>query len=297
MSRRTHRVVGRRPGQSALWGICVLVSVLAIALAAAPQAAADGEHATSYYLSLGDSLAEGAQPNGDLDHGYADQLYSSLSADEPTLRLVKLGCGGESTVSMRFGSQLPDEVLSCGTPRFYQHRYRRGTQLAHAVSFLEAHKGKVALVTINVGADDLSRFDAQFNVVTGLFEPQGCAAEVARMADNLAVILARLRAAAGPGVPIVGMTYYDVFAPVCNSDPSLMFVCERVDHANAVLADTYAAADLSVADVAGAFENGVYPDSAQHVCDWTWFCSLQDTHLNTEGYGVVAQEFLEALGP
>ena len=53
------------------------------------------------------------------------------------------------------------------------------------------------------------------------------------------------------------MTYYDVFAPLCVSQPSLLFVCSRVDALNALLADTYAGADVPVADVAGAFENDV----------------------------------------
>ena len=43
-------------------------------LAAPPAAAsADAGGATHYYLSLGDSLAESFQPDGDLTHGYAEQ--------------------------------------------------------------------------------------------------------------------------------------------------------------------------------------------------------------------------------
>jgi hypothetical protein len=47
---------------------------------------------------------------------------------------------------MRFGSQDPSVVQSCGTSRYYKHvLYSKGTQLAEAVSFLHAHKGNVAL--------------------------------------------------------------------------------------------------------------------------------------------------------
>ena len=87
----------------------------------------------------------------------------------------------------------------------------------------------------------------------------------AALAQNLAAILAELKATAGPDVPIVGMTYYDVFAPLCVSQPSLLFVCSRVDALNALLADTYAGADVPVADVAGAFENDVLPNSRERV--------------------------------
>lgn len=226
-----------------------LVAVLA-ALVFAAGARADADSATHYYLSLGDSLAQGFQPNGDLVHGYAEQLHAALAADDPKLELVKLGCGGESTVSMRFGSQDPTVVGSCGTPRYYKVLFPKGTQLAEAVSFLQAHKGKVALVTIDIGANDLSWHDAQGNDVFCLLEPDGCATRTVVMAENLAAILADLRAA-GPDVPIVGMSYHDVFAPLCVSDPSLLFVCSRVNAFNAILVDTYGAAGDPVADVAG----------------------------------------------
>jgi lysophospholipase L1-like esterase len=273
-----------------------LVLVICAVLLLVPAARADTDSARHYYLSLGDALAASFQPNGDLTHGYAEQLHAALAAEDPKLELVKLGCGGESTASMRFGSQYPSVVQSCGTPRYYKNvLYPKGTQLAEAVNFLQAHKDNVALVTIDIGANDLSRLDAQGNVVTCLFEPAGCAAQVATMAQNLAAILAELKAAAGPVVPIVGMTYYDVFAPLCVSDASLLFVCGRVDAVNGLLATTYAASGVPVADVAGAFENDVLANAAANVCAWTWFCSLGDVHANAAGYGVIAQAFADVL--
>jgi lysophospholipase L1-like esterase len=274
--------------------ISLIVVVAALTFAMSARAHADS--ATRYYLALGDSLAVSFQPNSDLEHGYAEQLYAALRADDPKLELVKLGCGGESTVSMRFGSQLPSVVGSCGTPRYYKHvLYPKGTQLAEAVSFLEAHNGKVALVTIDIGANDLSRLDEQGNVVDCLLEAAGCATRTDELAQHLAAIMAELRAAAGPAVPIVGMSYYDVFAPLCNSDASLVFICRRVDALNERLVDTYAAAGAPVADVAGAFENDALADAAANVCAWTWFCALGDVHANTAGYGVIAESFAEAM--
>jgi lysophospholipase L1-like esterase len=276
--------------------LAVLCAVIAVPAATLTSTARAGDSPTTYYLSLGDSLAASGQPNGDLTHGYAEQLYASLVAAEPKLRLVKLGCGGESSASMRFGSQDPTVVASCATPGGYKDLYPKATQLAEAVSFLQAHKDKVALVTIDVGSDDLQRLDPQGNLVICLLEPAGCATQQARLAANLGVILADLRAAAGPAVPIVGMTYYDVFAPLWFTDPvTALFVGGRVDDFNAVLDSTYAAAGDPAADVAGTFENGIYPDSALNVCAWTWFCSLGDVHPNTAGYGEIAQAFEQAL--
>jgi lysophospholipase L1-like esterase len=283
---------------SILGVLCAVIGVMLAAFVGAAAARA-GDSPTTYYVSLGDSLAAGANATGVgvayTDMGYADQLYSALAADKPKLKLVKLGCPGESTISMRFGSQNPTVVLSCATPRGYKDFYPKGTQLAEAVSFLQAHKGKVALVTIDIGANDLQRLDAQGNLVICLFEPAGCATQTATMVENLTAILSDLRAAAGPDVPIVGMSYYDVFAPLCVSDPSLLFVCSRVDAINGSLVDTYRGAGDPVADVAGAFENDNLVNAAAHVCAWTWFCSYGDEHPNTAGYGVIAQAFEQVV--
>jgi lysophospholipase L1-like esterase len=277
-----------------------MMLLVLVALVAVPASHADQDSATHYYLSLGDSLAAGTNATGVgvafTDLGYADQLHAALAVDDPKVELKKLGCPGESSVSMRFGSQLPTVVGSCGPPRFYRTvLYPKGTQLAEAVSFLQAHKGKVALVTINIGAGDLNRNDAQGNLVVCLFEPEGCAAQTVAMLENLAAILAELRAAGGPDVPIVGMTYYDVFAPLCVSDASLLFVCSRVDALNARLVATYAAAGVPVANVAEAFDNDVLANAAANVCAWTWFCTFGDTHPNTTGYGVIAQAFKDVI--
>ena len=98
----------------------------------------------TYYLALGDSLAQGVQPNaagvsvmtGD---GYPDLVYTALHPSRPGLKLVKLGCPGETTASMINGG-------IC--------RYQDGSQLAAAVAFLQAHRGRVPLVTLDIGAND-----------------------------------------------------------------------------------------------------------------------------------------------
>src|SRR6202042_3187861 len=98
----------------------------------------------AYYLALGDSLSQGVHPNPSgvalrPRHGYADQLYAMLRSHQPGLRLVKLGCPGEPTVTMIHGG-----ICS----------YRRGSQLAAAVSFLRAHRSRISLVTLDIGAND-----------------------------------------------------------------------------------------------------------------------------------------------
>ncbi len=122
------------------------MSTLAVAQpAAAIGPGSSGDNAPLYYLSLGDSLAAGVQPIGDpanlyrTDEGYADQLYAMAREWYPNLKLVKLGCPGETTATMIDGG-------ICAYPH--------GSQLDEAVSFLHAHGRFVAFVSIDIGSND-----------------------------------------------------------------------------------------------------------------------------------------------
>ena len=98
-----------------------------------------------YYLSLGDSLAQGVQPDAAAAEPARPPAATPISstrrsaARRPGLRLVKLGCSGETSWTMIRGG-------IC--------RYPAGSQLAAARQFLRAHRGHVALVTIDIGAND-----------------------------------------------------------------------------------------------------------------------------------------------
>ena len=81
------------------------VAMTALACAASSSAARHTSARTSYYLALGDSLSVGVQPDAagkslPTGRGYASQLYAVLHAGDPGLRLVKLGCSGETTRTM-----------------------------------------------------------------------------------------------------------------------------------------------------------------------------------------------------
>jgi lysophospholipase L1-like esterase len=274
----------------------IVVLAVGATLLAIPATAAANE-GTTYYVSLGDSLAVGVQPTGppplnETDEGYTDQLYAALRADDAKLKHLKLGCGGESTTSMLEGSQLPWVAASCGPPGFYLHRYPHKTQLDEAVAFLGAHRQFVRLVTIDIGAND----------VLG----PGGAGEIA---ENLPTILARLREAAGPDVPIVGMNYWNPTGPaVWFATHDLATLAADVNGLlvfNDFLEGFYAAAGIPVADVESAFSTtdlslvGGTPVTVLRVCAWTWICTSPplgpDIHPNTAGYGVIAQAFLEVL--
>jgi len=265
----------------------VTIIALALALSSMGATAAASEAAPVYYLSLGDSLAAGTQP-GRLftNEGYADQLAALLRARMPNLRLVKLGCPGETTTSM-IAPDLPFEGRNAHNACQYPH----GSQLAEAVSFLHAHQRSMALVTIDLGPNDLFRGGG-----------------VAAIQANLPTILAALREAAGPRVPIVGMNFYDPrLAQSWFVDHPGDLNALAIEIANAVgfnnfIEALFAAAGDPVANVETAFRTtdttlvGSTPRDVVLVCLWTWICAPeQDIHANAAGYGVIAVAFLVKL--
>jgi lysophospholipase L1-like esterase len=278
-----------------LIGALVILASLTAPVAAAPGAS--GEHARLYYLSLGDSLAAGVQPIGDpanrfrTDCGYADQLHRAIRDDLPALEHVKLGCPGESTTTMIHGG-----ICS----------YPHGSQLDEAVSFLHAHREFVAFVTIDLGANDFACNDLPCF-------PAG----VASIQQNLPAILAALREAAGPDVPIVGMTLYDPLLAAWFLGPDgEAFARLSVDAGfiplNGLLTGIFQAGGADLADVATAFSTtdfdtlvplpdvGTVPLNVVRICQWTWACAPApigpDNHANAAGYAVIAATFAATLG-
>jgi lysophospholipase L1-like esterase len=270
----------------AIVGLAV-AAVLAFAPRAAATPAAPASSKATYYLSLGDSLAQGVQPIGGpwspsappgYNQGYADQLFKLARDRYPQLREVKLGCGAETTTTFRFGGSF------C--------TYEGGSQLAEAAAFLEEHGEEAAFVTIDIGGNDVTL-------------PNG--GGVPAIAANLPVILDALRDAAAPSVPIIGMNYFDPFLPLVwfgtQDLAALQAEVAMVAGFNDFLEGIYGSFAIEVADVERAFsvtdlalQPSGLPANVQQVCAWTWMCSEGDIHPNTDGYGVIARTFAEELG-
>jgi len=275
-------------------GVLFLILATAGTVSAAP---AGVDHAKTYYVSVGDSLAASVQPIGDAndlyrtDDGYAEQLLQIARADAPKLSLVKLGCPGETTTTMIVGG-------ICAYPH--------GSQLDEAASFLRAHRALVAFVTIDIGAND---FPCQ--------EARCVPAGVSAIQANLPAILASLRSAAGPGVPIVGMTLYNPFLAnwLLGAEGQAFAVAsasQLMGPVNAVLRGLYQGAGDDVADIETAFSSndfatlvtlpgaGTIPLNVARICMWTWVCAPApygpDNHANADGYGAIAGAFATTLG-
>jgi lysophospholipase L1-like esterase len=270
---------------------------------AAGTAPAGDRHASAsafYYLALGDSLSQGVQPNASgtsvpTRYGYADQLYTALHSRLPGLRLVKLGCPGETTATMIHGGL-------CSYPG--------GSQLSAADRFLRARRARVSLVTLDIGANDPDSCITEPSVV----KLAACAgSSIPRAAANLATILRQLRQAA-PHARIIAMNYYlPALAAWRNGMGGQLLArgSELVTTGyNALLTRVYREFGVRVADVAGAFHTsdfspqvtvpglGLLPRNVAAICRWTWECTPSprgpNEHPNQAGYQVIARAFLAA---
>jgi len=280
------------------------VALLIIIPTAGAQAQENGvvhqTYASRYYLSLGDSLAAGWQPDeAGVGHytrqGYADVLFRRLQEDVPGLVHKKLGCPGETTASMLTG---------VGSPCTYP----AGSQLAQARDFLLKHPGDVVLITIDIGVNDVLACPlADPNVMECV---QG---KLAQVGANLPQILDPLKKMTGGQVPIVGMNYYNAFLAywldeiggetgdqlAMQADALLRLLNDQV------LEPTYGVFGIPVADVYRAFGSGRWamvdgvPANVTRLCRLTWMCVDEpqgpDIHANRLGYRVIANAFHRAL--
>jgi len=283
-----------------------MMAALAVTAAAvltacsSPPAARPPAPPSSYYLALGDSLSQGVQPDAagasvETAQGYPDLVYATLRASHPGLHLVRLGCPGETTQTMMHGGICP---------------YSAGSQLAGATAFLRAHRGHVSLVTIDIGANDLE----DCGNLPSVTQLASCIGQLPKATANVATILASLRAAAGPGVRIVGMNYYlpalaewrSGLLGRTTAELSEKFAVAYDD----LLKRAYGQAGITVADVFGAFQTtnfgdpvtvpgvGSVPRNVARICQWTWECAPPprgpNQHANAAGYRVIADEILAA---
>ncbi len=276
---------------------------LMILILAMPTIGAADNNGVRYYVSLGTSLSVGFQPDASgtnqlTDDGYADQLFDIIEEDIRKLRLVKLGCSGETTTTMMAGG-----ICS----------YSEGSQLAQAVKFLHAHKDKVELITIDMGVNDV--LAAGCIVGTDVDVPCVITA-FNQVATNLPVILAVLRNAANEDTPIVGMNYYNSFLAfwligiegqvLAMESAALLDVLN-----NDVLGFVYGLFTIPVADVGSAFHSDDFvtmvelapgffvPLNVALICQWTYMCVSPpvgpNIHANPTGYGVIAGAFEDVL--
>ncbi|WP_461085251.1 GDSL-type esterase/lipase family protein [Streptomyces deserti] len=275
--------------------ISALTIVLSTPGLAAADEAADGKD-TTYYISLGDSLATGYQPDvdKDTDVAYTDQLYTQLKQRVPGLKHIRLGCTGETTESLISGGK-------CDYPN-------AKSQLDAALKAMAQHHGKVAYVTLSVGANDIL-----LNCVSpaGTLDGACLNSRSQTMAKNLAQIAGALRQAGTKNTQLVGSTYHNPFLATwllgAQGQQAAKESAPLMEAANTGIAQVYKSTGFKVADVAGAFSSndfttmvnvpgaGEVPANVAKICQLTWACTKKDPHPNAEGHKVIAGAFAAVL--
>ena len=298
------------------WATAALGAAMLAAVTAATPAIAKPAHSgksapARYYLALGDSLSVGYQPNAqgvghETNQGYSNQLYAALRKRIPALKLVELGCPGDTTGSMLTGKG------NAAATKLYHCDHAGGSQLKAAERFLSSHhrKGEVALVTLDIGANDVDGCTAPGVDLETCF-----AAGAKAIKTDTPKILKGIRAAAAKGIPLDAMNLYD---PVLASylDPSSPYnglaevSTSLLRQLNSEIQQADDAGHFKTADVAGAFQSynttpiafdgQQVPTNVVRICQLTWECAPApqgpNIHANQAGYGVIAGAFKKVLG-
>lgn len=280
--------------------IAAAVAAIATGVAAAPPAGAAGRRAPvskTYYVSLGDSYSVGYQPGKGSTVGYTGYV-----ARQTHLILANFGCGGATT-----GSIL--DAVGCPAPlsaRYGRVSYPTTTQASAAEAFIRAHSGHIGLITVSIGGNNVTACAAAANPISCV----GAAA--AGITTDVTALAGALRSAAGPKVPIIGLTYPDVIlgAYVYPSQPAtaarITLAKESVvafkSLINPALEKAYASAGgrfVDVTQATGAYGSltamtrlrpyGRIPVPVAKVCTLTWFCAKGNIHAKTGGYALIGK--------
>jgi hypothetical protein len=284
-------------------------AAVVLALGAASASAKPTRNARQYFISLGDSYAVGYQSN--VGHttlnGPANQLVKLARERGYRFKLVNFGCGGATTTSMLTQLDCPKAGRMPGAAG-----YPGKTQVQAAVAFIKRHPGKVGLVTISIGGNDV-------DVCLAKADPLGCVRQnMPQAVANLTKIVKRVRAAGGKRMQIIGSTYPDValgawVLPNVFGDNRFTLATESLTAFRQVinpgLKRAYRSGGAAFVDVTaatGAYgpfvttndpTYGVIPVPVATVCRLTFFCTRVDIHMTTPGYGIIARLEANALAP
>jgi lysophospholipase L1-like esterase len=276
--------------------VALVIVLLALSLAFAFSLAfARQAHAATLvgpkanYLALGDSLGAGFQPNGDDNHGYADDFFSNLQS-HGTTTLENLSCSGETTTTMINGG--------CIDKAQNKVKYN-GAQLTAAVNFINAHKGQVSPVTLDVGADNI----LESNAVNTNNSPN-CTVNMTTFNNALATVDNDLTKTILPDLvnaltvngqrtgDLIIPNYYD---PEQNLCPNLVSLSQEL---NSHIANDASSFGVVMADVFTAFGGAATPNNNLPTLTWITSNFPLDLaiHPRDAGYQVMATTIENAAG-
>jgi len=289
----------------------LLAATLAIGVVGAtPAFGDDDEDGGGTYLALGDSVAAGTQqPAPFTSRGYTNRLFRHLEDEYEFDNFVNLACPGDDTKEMISGTGGASAFGSLCYGPFAVLPPGGSSQLDAALDYLEDNPGEVSLITLTIGANDILACDPNDPDVAACL-----AVQLGEIATNLPYIIATLRIAA-PGVPIVGMNYYNPNLAFWIVDPALAEAALALTPPfNGTLEAVYGAYGVPVADVESAFKTfktrgKKVPVNVRAICRLTLMCERQhgsyvlsdydpatpgpqtDIHPSNKGYRRIASTF------
>lgn len=247
-----------------------------------------------YYVELGDSWAVGTDATAP-GAGPTTEAAPILAAKKMHMQLENFGCSGATTTSLLDSGCAP-QYQAVGGPS-----YGALTQAGAAEAFIAAHPGQIGAIVVSIGGNDVDPCATASDQV-------GCITSTATGIQTRVTQLAGdLRTAAGAGVPIIGLSYFDpllsywVYPPV-NQSLAQLSVLAFSTFINPALQAGYTSAGGVFVDVTAA--TGIYlpftrlknvapfgklPYPVAQVCKLTWGCSSGDGHPNLKGQQTLAK--------
>jgi hypothetical protein len=281
----------------------ILLGVLA-ATALAPGAGVAQAARTTYFVSVGDSLAAGSQLDaaGKLvraKRDYTAIAFAKAAKHHPKLKLKRFGCPGDNTSTFQYGG--------CREARTAAQKL---AQAKRAGKFMGRHRGRIAYVTLSIGAGDF----------TACARPAGldaaCAAKgLDKLKLDLPGIDANLRLAAGKRTRIVQLLPYNPYVTTyLNGDQASIDAATASDalarDVNRAIVVTGRKSGFRFADGYAAFASGdlahtttledgrTVPVAVVKACELTQQClpAPQAGVLPTDaGYKALAKAVIKAL--
>jgi len=289
--------------------LLALTGAVALLLALPVAAPAKTAPPQQRYVSLGDSYATGYQPTAqgvghNTRNGFAYQLPGLAKPRGYDFKLVNFGCGGATTTSILETKGCQPRARALGGPV-----YTNKTQTAAAEAYLRANRGKVGLITVSIGGNDVTK-------CVNEPDPTACVATgVQTIETNVTKLVKRLRAAAGPKVRIVGITYPDVVLGLwttgkqSDQDFAKLSLFAFKGLINPALKRSYESVRkgsfVDVTEASGAYTPleqtttlapyGQVPVAVAKTCQLTYYCQFRDIHARTNGYRLIAQLIAKTL--
>jgi lysophospholipase L1-like esterase len=286
-----------------------VATLVALGLVVAPGVSQAGSMKApqKYYLSLGDSYSVGYQPGVGATDGYTASV-----AKKTKLLLENFGCGGATSTSIltTVGCTAPygPTALDDAAP------YTTVTQEQAAVDFIDANPGRIGLITVSIGGNDVT--DCASNA-----DPISCveAAEstiqtnVTSLVDSLSTALT---ANGDTTAKLIGLTYPDVIlgdyvfpAGATNVTLADESIAAFDDLINPTLATAYTSVpqgsfvnvtqapykratsgdDTPLTKTTKLKPYGTIPVAVWEICTLTYYCSEGNIHANTKGYAFIAK--------